>query len=292
MKHYLKNMAKAWVYATVLFLFFIQVPVQGTVIKVLAIGNSFSENAIEQNLYELAEAAGDTLIIGNLYIPGCVINRHWTCAQNNEPAYAYRKIVAGKKVNTPDKTMLEGLQDEAWDYISFQQGSHDSGKYETYANLPLLMQYVAEHVTNKNVKYIFHETWAYAQNTKHKAFKDYNSDQMSMYESIVSTVSRVVKEINEDISNPNKISFVIPAGIAIQNGRTSSVGDGFCVSDGYHLNSLGKYTVACVWFEKLTGKSVVGNPYTGGLDDLQVQIAQEAAHDAVAKPYEITTVAH
>ncbi|MDE6646879.1 MAG: DUF4886 domain-containing protein, partial [Prevotella sp.] len=45
--------------------------VQGKVIKVLAIGNSFSEDAVEQYLYELAAAQGDSLVIGNAYIPGC-----------------------------------------------------------------------------------------------------------------------------------------------------------------------------------------------------------------------------
>ena len=43
------------------------VSVQGRIIKVLAIGNSFSEDAVEQNLYELAVGGGDTLIIGNIY---------------------------------------------------------------------------------------------------------------------------------------------------------------------------------------------------------------------------------
>ena len=46
------------------------------VIKVLAIGNSFSEDAVEQYLYELAAAQGDSLVIGNAYIGGCSIDRH------------------------------------------------------------------------------------------------------------------------------------------------------------------------------------------------------------------------
>lgn len=44
------------------------------VIKVLAIGNSFSEDAVEQYLYELAAAQGDSLVIGNAYIGGCSID--------------------------------------------------------------------------------------------------------------------------------------------------------------------------------------------------------------------------
>ena len=248
-------------FITILLLSALVFSVQGSVIKVLAVGNSFSENAIEQNLYQLAEANGDTLIIGNMFIPGCTINRHWECAQSEEAAYQYRKIVNGKKVNTSNKSMLECIRDEAWDYISFQQGSYDSGNYATYTNLPLLMKFVAENVINIKVKYIFHATWAYAQDTKHSGFKNYNSNQMCMYNAIIETVDRTVKEINEDSSNPNKITFIIPSGTAIQNGRASSLGDIFCGSDGYHLNALGKYTAACTWLEMITGKAAVGNSY-------------------------------
>ena len=49
---------------------------QGKVIKVLAIGNSFSEDAVEQYLYELAASQGDSLVIGNAYIGGCSLEMH------------------------------------------------------------------------------------------------------------------------------------------------------------------------------------------------------------------------
>ena len=39
-------------------------------IRILAIGNSFSVDVVEQNLHELAKAQGKTLVIGNLYIGG------------------------------------------------------------------------------------------------------------------------------------------------------------------------------------------------------------------------------
>ena len=42
------------------------------VIRILAIGNSFSQDAVEQYLYELFDAAGIKVIIGNMYI-GCLL---------------------------------------------------------------------------------------------------------------------------------------------------------------------------------------------------------------------------
>src|SRR5690606_3802700 len=38
------------------------------VTRILAIGNSFSEDALETYLYPIARAAGDSILIANLYI--------------------------------------------------------------------------------------------------------------------------------------------------------------------------------------------------------------------------------
>ena len=45
-------------------------------IKVLAIGNSFSQDAVEQYLHELGEAEGITMIIGNMFIGGTARAKH------------------------------------------------------------------------------------------------------------------------------------------------------------------------------------------------------------------------
>src|SRR5690554_4668636 len=63
-----------------------------SIIKILAIGNSFSQDAIETYLHELAEAEGISVIIGNLYIGGASLELHWKNASNNTAAYDYRKI--------------------------------------------------------------------------------------------------------------------------------------------------------------------------------------------------------
>ena len=48
-----------------LFLIVLSLSANGKDIRILAIGNSFSEDAVEQYLYELALEGGDNLIIGN-----------------------------------------------------------------------------------------------------------------------------------------------------------------------------------------------------------------------------------
>lgn len=67
-----------------LFLLVLAVMAVGTAcakhtVRILAVGNSFSEDAIEQNLHEIAQAAGVTTVVGNLFIGGCSLERHVEC---------------------------------------------------------------------------------------------------------------------------------------------------------------------------------------------------------------------
>ncbi len=61
-----------------------------TTIKILTIGNSFSEGAVENYLFDLGKNQNVTFIIGNLYIGGSSLETHWKNAQNNNSAaYSY-----------------------------------------------------------------------------------------------------------------------------------------------------------------------------------------------------------
>ena len=255
---------------------------QQKTVRILAIGNSFSQDAVEQYLHELAEAEGISTIIGNMFIGGCSLERHVKNARDNAPAYAYRKIGTDGKKREKGKMSLEAvLADEAWDYVSLQQASPFSGMYETYeASLPELIEYVKARLPKKT-KLMLHQTWAYASTSKHSGFKNYNCSQLTMYQAIADAVKKAAKA--------NKIKIVIPSGTAIQNARTSFIGD-HLNRDGYHLDvKIGRYTAACTWFERIFKHNVVGNPYAPeGLDEARKTVAQKAAHAAVKHPYKVT----
>ena len=87
------------------------------------------------------------------------------------------------------------------------------------------------------------------------------------------------------------IEIIIPTGTAIQNGRSSFIGDHFC-RDGCHLTEdLVCYTAACTWFEALSGKWVVGNPFApAAITPLEAITVQRAAHQAVSNPLKATPV--
>ena len=255
---------------------------QQKTVRILAIGNSFSQDAVEQYLHELAEAEGISTIIGNMFIGGCSRERHVKNARDNAPAYAYRKIGTDGKKREKGKMSLETvLADEDWDYVSLQQASPFSGMYETYeASLPELIEYVKARLPKKT-KLMLHQTWAYASTSRHSGFKNYNCNQLTMYQAIADAVKKAAKA--------NKIKIVIPSGTAIQNARTSFIGD-HLNRDGYHLDvKIGRYTAACTWFERIFKHNVVGNPYTPeGLDEARKAVAQKAAHAAVKHPYKVT----
>ncbi len=253
------------------------------VVRILAIGNSFSEDAIESHLYDLAKVTGKKVIIGNLYIGAASLDLHVQNANKNGSIYEYRKIDStGVRKNYPKVSILTALADERWDYVSFQQVSDKSGQYNTFeSTLPLLYNYVKENNKSTNTEYILHQTWAYAQNSTHTGFNNYDKNQMTMYNSIVSAYNNAKTLINA--------SKIVPSGTAIQNARTSVVGDNFC-RDGYHLTiPMGRYTAACTWYEAIFGTSSVGNTYKPeGMSDFEVSISQNAAHFAIQNPNAVT----
>lgn len=253
------------------------------VVKILAIGNSFSDDAVEHYLYGLTAAGGKTVIIGNLYIGGASLQRHYNNASTDSSAYSYRKIdTEGVKTITKNTSIATALADEDWDYISIQQVSSLSGKFESFKeHLPYVFNYVKERATNPDAKFVLHQTWAYEQSSTHKGFANYNKDQETMYNAIVDTYKHAKKLVGADI--------VVPAGTAIQNARTSSIGDNL-TRDGYHLDlNVGRYTASCAWYEAIFDETVIGNSYKPeSISEKEVEIAQKAAHAAAKKPRKIT----
>ena len=214
----------------------------------------------------------------NLYIGGCSLERHWENVSNGLPAYDYRKNCEGVQSNTPKTSLLSALQDEPWDYITVQQVSQNSGLYDTYYPfMPSLLQYLRTHATNPGVRFAIHQVWAYACDSNHSGFANYDNDQSRMYREIVKTVNRV--------SRKEHIPIVIPSGTAIQTGR-NLMGDRM-TRDGFHLDyGLGRYIAACTWYETFFGP-VEGNPFhPESVSPREAALGQRIAHTALQHPDE------
>ena len=252
-------------------------------VKILAIGNSFSEDAVEEHLSGLIRAEGLEVILCNMYIGGCSIERHVNNLRDNKPDYRYRKFdVDGTMTEEYGYTLERVLAEEDWDFVSVQQASPFSGQPESYALLPELVEYVRARVPEDAV-IMFHQTWAYSPDSTHRQFYRYDNNQMKMYNAIVATVMQEVPK--------SGIELIIPAGTAIQNARTSHLGNDL-TSDGYHLSRPhGRYIASCTWLEAVLGVNPLGNTYCpDGMTAKDCRAAQKAAHKAVRRPFRITRI--
>ncbi len=253
-------------------------------LKILGIGNSFAIDAFT-HLYIVAKAAGvENIQLGYLHVSGCTLEMHYNQMINGEKVYTFgiSDPSAGKTVNYSETvTAAFALEYADWDYITLQQGSHDSGIASTYARLNDIISYVREY--NDHAELFWHMTWAYQADSTHSGFSNYNRDQLTMYNAIVGAVK------SEILTNPSIVG-VIPAGTTVQNLRNSHLGDTL-TRDGYHLTTgIGRYAAALTYLVAVTGYDVSGFNPTGLASDVQSHIPciKEAVANAVLKPYEIT----
>lgn len=265
-------------------------------LKVLAIGNSFSEDAMRW-MYDIAEDCGaEDVVFANMYIGGCSLERHVSNIQNDAKAYDYQKIskeTGGQWTHTGQGgadswSISQGLQAEDWDYITIQQVSGYSGDPASFKNgntdyVDEMVNYIRKYNTTAKIGY--HMTWAYQQDSNHGDFGKYNKDQMTMYNAILSTVQNTV------LAEHPEIDFVIPAGTTIQNLRTSFLGDTL-TRDGYHMSyNLGRYAVGLTWILKIAGWSiddVTFTPSSAEVPASYLPMIKEAVKNAVADPWEVT----
>ena len=251
-------------------------------IKILAIGNSFSVDGMHY-LWDILNDAGYTeIILGNLYIGGCPITKHWNNIKNDQAAYVYYKNTYGKWKTTENTAISFAINEHDWDIITLQQNSANSGKPSTYGDVNNVFKYIKEQ--QPDAKVYWHMTWAYQQDRSSNDFAYYGSKQINMYNAIISTIT-------EKIVDNSFVDGIIPCGTAIQNLRSSYIGD-VLTRDGYHLSySYGRYIAALTWFAALADGDVdiidwCPDEYSEISGDLAV--IRQSVKDAIDKPLEIT----
>jgi hypothetical protein len=107
---------------------------------------------------------------------------------------------------------------------------------------------------------------------------------MKMYTMIVDCVKTCIEP--ED-----RFEYLIPCGTAVQNMRTSFLGDTL-TRDGYHMDkTIGRYLTALTWACVLTGvepAAISFNPASRAINADVVKAADEAVSNAIKNPYNIT----
>lgn len=210
--------------------------------KILAIGNSFSQDATA-----LLQLLTDQLVVRNLYIGGCSLERHRDNAKSDAAVYDFQEN--GEKLRPTPISIREALTGERWDAVTVQQVSGKSGivsSYEPY--LSELLQYIRRY---SDAEILLHETWSYETGSTHSDFAAYGRDSEKMADAIEDACATVAKAHG---------LRRIPVGRAIREARHTPSFDpsrgGLSIHrDGFHLSlNYGRLLAASVWCRFFTGE--------------------------------------
>ena len=264
-------------------------------LKVLAIGDSSSKDAM-QFLAKLALEAGiEDVKIGMLYRNGGgALDGQSNDFKNNTAAYTYYEDIGeGWTIQTGARAQ-DVLLSEVWDYVIIHQNlclHPDATTYSSLSNMTSAIHNLLFDNANENAKILWMHVWAYEINSRNnlfnhtKYYKDAagNYDQMLMY-------NKAVEAIQSKVLVQGYIDGVIPVGTAIQNMRESYWSDGL-TRDAEYLTNTGKVAAAVAMFKYLTGYDINDMKMSDPVFDHarpHLNVIKESANNAYLNPYEVT----
>ena len=223
--------------------------------KILSIGNSFSTDA-QRYLHRLAKHEGVELKTVNLYIGGCPLRTHYLNMLDDTVAYDFQfnGESTGLKVS-----IKQALTSDSWDYVTFQQASGFSARFESYTPyLEALSEYVKKYCPH--AKQLIHQTWAYETGSEKLANQLTFATDEEMFAAVEAAYNQAAKTISAD--------GIIPAGKAMITLAKTGIP---VHRDTYHANlGYGRYLLALVWFKYLTGLDITENKF----DDFDIPVSE------------------
>lgn len=285
--------------------------------KLLAFGNSYSNDAYTY-LYKIFASAGyDEVILGSITTGGCDINHHWwnlddtledyhpsnPDAVNTEGEASCGISVNGVRTSVKADTLKERYAKTVaaydWDFITIQHGPNTVEKTETYSHLTDLLDFIDANLISEDTEIIYHMIWKYNDNLSTE--KQHTAYQ---YNTILDITQNIVLKTD-------RFDGVIPAATFRQNMVSSFLEDVDISRDYGHMGlTLGRYALGLLWYCYLTGGSVDDVTYVPTADDVDAQakaaakadyghvhlditeadmlVVREAIENALKKPYEIT----
>ena len=249
-------------------------PVRTDSLRILAIGNSFTDDAM-QYMDDLVEASGidtERICVYSL-TEGSSDFDTWV---NKDYAFTdfQLKKEAGK-AEMKDKGPLQLLLGQNWDVIVIQQSSTLSYDWKSFASLKTLEEKLLSDCTNSAVCLAFQLVWSH--------------DKMEMPYVLEGNIACCKKMMTR-----YGIDLIIPTGIAIQNARNTSLNDNmYLTRDYWHLNKgIARYIATATWFETIV-KPVfhvsitdIACMPTGDYTSDDIALARQCVASAVAHPLE------
>ncbi len=227
-------------------------PVGKKQLKVLAIGNSYTVDAVAV-VQDLLKACSLEPASYSIYVAthSAASLQYWSQVAESGELVELVKI-AGQDMPLTKGTMAELLAQD-WDVVTLQQFSGASIFYATFDPwLRQLIDVIRQCCPNPHVALAWQMAWSYDE-----SYSSYPSH--SRWEKIVQVVQLM--------SRRDGIDIIIPIGTAIQNARNTSLNtQGGLTRDGTHLDmGIGRYIAACTWFQTLFAP-VYGTTIDGKMD--------------------------
>lgn len=245
--------------------------------KVLCIGNSFSQNATKY-LYSMAASCGIEMKTVNLYIGGCSLRRHYVNMMDDRAAYAlmFNGMDTGFSVS-----LRQALFSDEFDVVTLQQASPLSFKADTYFPYIERLTELIQSCCPK-AKIYLHQTWAYRPDSARLSHMGFSS-HAEMYEAVKASYGQVYDKINAQ--------GLLPSGEVMARLCKEGLSGSELFADDIHASAgLGQYALALTWLEYLTGipaETCSFLPDKNPLSQQEISAAKKAAHEGClwAAPY-------
>jgi len=271
-------------------------------VRLLTVGNSFSENATKY-LARIVEADGTALVHHRCVIGGSGPDQHLAKVAAHEKDPTDKAGLYGT-----GKSLKQELAAGKWDVITIQQASirsHDVGTYRP--GMKELYAFIKKHAPAGEV--VIHQTWAYRVDDPRFGGKAEPRTQKAMYDGLSDAYRTIARELGVRL---------IPVGDAFYAADTDpkwgyrpdpkfdvrsathpalpeqkhSLHIGWrwendksaMKMDGHHASPAGEYLGGLVFYEFLYGRSAVGNTFRpSGVDEEYARFLQDTAHKAVER---------
>ena len=270
-----------------------------TTLRVLSIGNSFSIDAnliLPQVVVDAGVPRDNFVLYATIYAGASL--EYWDNMYTTDTPLPYVHYMGGKLLRLEDKewTLRTLLQSQPWDVVVIQQASALSTNHKSFQPyMNRMIEYIRQDCPNKHVRIGWQLTWSYPQ----------TATSGPVYEEGWRKIAMIANQKCHDAG----IDFIIPSGTAIQNARTTELGENSngITRDGLHLSfGVGVYIAAMTWYESIFrpiyGKSIIGVPVSQAIKDCDrgkegfqeitdenYLICQQCVKEAVSDPLHLMT---
>ncbi len=248
----------------------------GKNLKLLTVGNSFSDDMME-HVFQIARNMGvEEISLGNLYYPACSLAKHAAFFRENAPVYEYRTNTHGTWHTRENARFPDAFENVCWDCICFQESAQlVQSDRANYVHLPDLIQAARAHCPE--AKILWHMPWS-------NPHPNYGGDAGAMYRDLCQAVRTHIL---------HRVDMVIPCGTAIENFRAGGKdADLLLLRDGWHLSAdVGRFLAGMTLVGQVTGLPVdrVGWTPSRRVEAILPRI-QSAVKAALNTPFSVTAL--